>query len=69
MAKVIKPNTTGQSRIRLGPRFHTATENSLFLIRMRELDREFARQTKQLTKLSKRLTTKIGERIIPTKKQ
>jgi hypothetical protein len=35
------------------------SESSLLLLRMRELDREFARQTKQLTALTKRLGKKL----------
>ena len=35
------------------------SESSLLLMRMKELDREFARQTKQLTSLTK----KLGKRL------
>lgn len=37
----------------------TSESSSLLLLRMRELDREFARQTKQLTALTKRLGKKL----------
>lgn len=37
----------------------SSSESSLLLLRLRELDREFARQTKQLTALTKRLGKKL----------
>jgi hypothetical protein len=37
----------------------TPSEQSLFLLRLRELDREFARQTKQLTALTKKFGKKL----------
>lgn len=42
------------------------TETSLFLLRLKELDRDFARQTKQLTALTKKLSKKIAS--FPTDK-
>jgi hypothetical protein len=41
----------------------TTTRESLFVLRMRELDREFARQTKQLTALTKKLSKKLSQPI------
>jgi hypothetical protein len=40
-------------------RTKSTSESSLLLLRMRELDREFARQTKHLTALTKRLGKKL----------
>lgn len=37
------------------------SESSLLLVRLKELDREFARQTKQLTSLTKKLGKKIAK--------
>lgn len=36
-------------------------ETSLLVMRLKELDREFARQTKQLTALTKKLAKKIAD--------
>jgi len=41
------------------PRKFNLSERALFTTRMREIDREFARQTKQLTALTKRLSKRI----------
>lgn len=39
------------------------TEQSLALQRFKELDREFARQTKQLTQMAKRLRKKLKDKL------
>jgi hypothetical protein len=39
------------------------TTESLFMLRIKELDREFARQTKQLTALTKKFGKKLTEPI------
>lgn len=40
----------------------TSTESSLLFMRMKELDHEFARQTRQLTALTKRLAKNLAVR-------
>jgi hypothetical protein len=45
-----------------------APESSLLVVRIKELDREFARQTKQLTALTKKLGKKIADKTIQTPK-
>jgi len=64
MVKTTKNLTNGLNHIQLNPKLFKPTELSLVLVRMKELDREFARQTKQLTALTKRLSRKVGERFI-----
>ena len=44
------------------------TQESLVLLRIKELDREFARQTKQLTALTKKFGKKLNQPITFTKK-
>ena len=41
----------------------STTESSLLVVRIKELDREFARQTKQLTALAKKFGKKLNEPI------
>jgi hypothetical protein len=57
---------TSQTRIRVVT--PAQSRESLFMIRIRELDREFARQTKQLTALTKKLGKKLNEPITFKKK-
>jgi hypothetical protein len=53
----IKPAPTVNSQRRATPKPNG--DVSLLLVRLRELDREFARQTKQLTALTKKLGKKL----------
>lgn len=59
-------NGLPHSRISLGQKLFKPSELSLVMVRMRELDREFARQTKQLTALTKRLQRRITNRLDTT---
>jgi len=45
-----------------------STRESLLVLRIKELDREFARQTKQLTALTKKLSKKLAQPIRLSKK-
>lgn len=47
----------------------SSKEYPLLVVRMRELDREFARQTKQLKALTKKFGKKLNEPIIFGKNQ
>jgi len=57
MYKIIKPIPAGGP-----PKRSLSSEKALFIVRMREWDREFARQTKQLTALTKQLGKRITKR-------
>lgn len=50
-----KPNPSRKRRAAIT----SESESSLLLVRLKELDREFARQTKQLTALTKKLGKKL----------
>jgi hypothetical protein len=66
MVKAKKPSTTPPvPTVRKQRAASTASpsEKSLFMLRMKELDREFARQTKQLTALTKKFGKKLTEPI------
>jgi hypothetical protein len=51
-----------RTRTRTSARTAPTSESSLFMMRLKELDREFARQTRQLTILTKKLAKKIARK-------
>ena len=66
MVKAKIPLTTPHvpaSRAKRSGRPAPTTDSSLLVVRLKELDREFARQTKQLTALAKKLGKKLNEPI------
>jgi hypothetical protein len=65
MVKAKKPLTSGIPRIQLNKPLTgiKPSEPSLFLQRIRELDREFAEQAKQLAKLTKKFSKKITKKL------
>ncbi|MBC7581279.1 hypothetical protein H7097_00230 [Aeromicrobium sp.] len=56
---IISPNLSARSTHRIKP--SPVKERSLKLLRMKELDREFIRQTKQLTTMTKKFGKKLSD--------
>lgn len=59
----LTPPPVPANRNKRAARAAKPTESSLLLVRLKELDREFARQTKQLTALTKKFGKKLTEPI------
>jgi len=67
MVKAKKSLTPGIPRIQLNkrPAGIKPSEPSLFVQRIKELDREFAEQAKVLAKLTKKLSKKVTDKLGP----
>jgi len=65
MVKAKKHLTTGKSRIsimsyKLKP---VTRDSSLLMMRLKELDKEFMRQTKHLAKVTKKISKKLTDKL------